>query len=156
MGTKHGEGKRTVCLICGRQFASQGRRRTCSKSCSLDFADIRKPPIKIARPLDCRLSVNDNYVRVSGNLVRTHPVFGDRKIVRLHVLVAFDKYGPDVQQCFWCGKDVKWLFGVNVAGSNNKKIVVDHLNDVKIDNRSDNLVLSCNSCNLRRSRDLLV
>jgi 5-methylcytosine-specific restriction endonuclease McrA len=56
-----------------------------------------------------------------------------------HRMVFFDKYGGGKQKCYWCGKTI--LF---------EDMHVDHLNAVKHDNRIDNLVAACPSCNQAR------
>lgn len=53
-----------------------------------------------------------------------------------HRVVAYEKYGPGPHPCHWCGLVLPW-----------GDLVVDHLNEVKADNRPDNLVPTCNPCN---------
>jgi len=45
-------------------------------------------------------------------------------------------------KCFYCQKDLQ-----------PKKDVFDHLNDSRRDNRPDNLVLACQSCNIKKVSD---
>lgn len=189
MGTKHGQGKKVVCVECGGQFTAQGKKTTCSTSCRDSSKKKRFPgveshlcgyalcenvipggPVRLDRQycsIECSklsrkmrtsnvLNVNDNYVRIAGPMVDSHPIFSaNGRWARLHVIVAYDKYGPGPHSCYWCGQKIDWYFGsVHASATTGEyKIVVDHVNSVRIDNRSENLVLSCNSCNLRRSRD---
>ena len=67
-----------------------------------------------------------------------------------HRKVLFDKIGPGTHPCHWrdvygCGKNsLEWG---SISG-----ICADHLDGDKRNNHPDNLVPSCNSCNLRRGR----
>lgn len=100
-------------------------------------------------------NVNNGYVRVAGPMVSGHSVFSTLgRWNRLHVIIAYDMYGAGPHQCHWCSTDIEWLFSKkHDAELNGKKIVVDHVNGVTIDNRSENLVLSCNWCNLHRGKN---
>ena len=188
MGTKHGEGKKIVCVQCGKLFTAQGSRTTCSFECRDGLKKKRFPHVdphsceyvkceniiqagpvrkdrkfcsitcsKLSRKSSSNIfNFNTDYLRVAGPIVNDHSIFSTSgPWVRLHVIVAYDKYGPGPHQCYWCQRKIDWYFGNshNSWISGEYKVVVDHLNTVKIDNRSENLVLSCNPCNLRRSRD---
>lgn len=56
-----------------------------------------------------------------------------------HRLVAFEMHSGQCPNCYWCGKALPW-----------KDCAVDHLNEVKADNRPANLVVSCLRCNRGR------
>jgi 5-methylcytosine-specific restriction endonuclease McrA len=56
-----------------------------------------------------------------------------------HRAVMYDRLGAGPLPCFWCGISLAW-----------GKVVIDHLNEVKDDNRPENLVVSCNNCNRAR------
>jgi len=68
-----------------------------------------------------------------------HPLTHSGGSVYEHRKVVFDKVGVGPHPCYWCGKILEW-----------SDIVVDHLNEVKDDNRFENLVISCNPCNRAR------
>lgn len=53
-----------------------------------------------------------------------------------HRKVLYDLLGKGLQTCFWCGKNLPW-----------DAVVIDHQNEIKHDNRPDNLRISCNGCN---------
>jgi hypothetical protein len=72
-----------------------------------------------------------------------HPLADSCGRVRIHRLVLHKMVGPGVHRCHWCGKSVSWDDGT---------LQPDHLNWVKTDNRPENLVVSCGSCNGRRRR----
>lgn len=57
-----------------------------------------------------------------------------------HRRVAYEKHGPECGDCYWCGVRLDW-----------STAKVDHVNAVKSDNRPDNLVLACESCNVQRA-----
>lgn len=59
-----------------------------------------------------------------------------------HRVVLYDAIGSGSHACQWCEKTVVW----------GESLVVDHLNWDKLDNRRENLVPSCNRCNLNRRR----
>lgn len=68
-----------------------------------------------------------------------HPLAMANGWIAEHRKVAFKKYGTDDIECHWCAKPMTWPLAV-----------VDHLNEVKTDNRPANLVVACNKCNLAR------
>lgn len=71
-----------------------------------------------------------------------HPLVGKSGMAGEHRLLLYDKLGSGPQTCYWCASQVTW--------SGDNPLVVDHLNDVKHDNRPENLVPSCNGCNRAR------
>lgn len=90
--------------------------------------------------------ISSGYVVITGS---THPLAGAQGKVLAHRVVLYDLIGPGSHPCHWCGATVTWRRGRVRVGS----LVVDHLNEVKTDNRPENLVPSCNPCNTtRRSR----
>lgn len=66
-----------------------------------------------------------------------HRLADSSGLVFEHRLVALD--GLESCACRWCGKQLSV-----------RDAVVDHLNEVKSDNRPENLVISCNDCNRAR------
>lgn len=77
--------------------------------------------------------------RVAHLLEHGHPLANSRGNVYEHRKVMYDKVGNGPISCFWCAVGLTW-----------PDAVVDHLNEVKGDNRPDNLVISCNDCNRAR------
>lgn len=59
-----------------------------------------------------------------------------------HRVVFYDANGDGPFNCHWCGCDATW-----------DEMHVDHVNAVKDDNRIENLVASCATCNIERGRD---
>ena len=68
----------------------------------------------------------------------------------MHRLVLYESLGPEPRPCHWCGKELLWItdrFAPNA-------LQVDHLNQVRDDNRVENLVPACQVCNVRRAAAL--
>lgn len=70
-----------------------------------------------------------------------HPLARPSGRISEHRLVAYEKYGPGMQHCHWCGRDLEW-----------SRVCVDHLDGVRLNNVPENLVTSCGGCNSRRAR----
>lgn len=76
----------------------------------------------------------------------THPLAPPSGRVYVHRIVLFDSIGPGPHACRWCGVEVDWK-----PRGEDGALVADHLNGVKDDNRPENLVPSCVSCNNTRA-----
>lgn len=72
---------------------------------------------------------------------REHPLAFRNGRITVHRQVLFGAIGFDRVPCYWCGTGV--TFGQN--------LVVDHLNHDRHDNRRENLVAACASCNCGRT-----
>ena len=70
----------------------------------------------------------------------------------IHRVTLYNRIGPGLHPCHWCGKEVEWTRGNN----GETTLVVDHLDDNRQNNEPDNLVPSCNVCNLRRSNKMMI
>jgi hypothetical protein len=66
--------------------------------------------------------------------------------VYVHRAVLYDDIGPRAHPCHWCGTTLLWK-----ADADDQRLTVDHLNDDGADNRPENLVPSCRSCNIGRA-----
>lgn len=69
---------------------------------------------------------------------KDHPLAINGKVFQ-HRMLLYDLIGPGEHPCYWCGMLLLW-----------GQITVDHLNEIKHDNRHENLVVSCNKCNRLR------
>lgn len=63
-----------------------------------------------------------------------------------HRVVLFDHIGDGPHPCHWCGKSMDW-HGTQATG-----VCVDHLDDDRLNNRTDNLVPACVGCNSKRGK----
>lgn len=68
-----------------------------------------------------------------------HPLSNKYGMVYEHRLACYERHGGVCPACYWCGVSIDW-----------EVCHVDHLNDLKDDNRTDNLVVTCNGCNRLR------
>lgn len=71
-----------------------------------------------------------------------HPLANSSGEVYEHRKVMYDKYGDDIPNCEICGAETNW---------SSRNTHIDHINEVKDDNRISNLRFLCNGCNVRRS-----
>lgn len=76
-----------------------------------------------------------------------HPLAYDTGVVFEHRVVLYDAIGPGVHPCHWCNTPVTWEVTADEA-----RLVVDHLDDDRLNNVRENLVASCNSCNSLRGK----
>lgn len=70
-----------------------------------------------------------------------HPLADRRGAVYEHRRVLYARIGPGVHDCHWCKTPVEWMVDLEA----------DHVNSIRDDNRSENLVQSCHACNTRRA-----
>jgi hypothetical protein len=87
----------------------------------------------------------NGYVKYVGF---NHPIAASKGITYEHRIVLWDQLEGKDAYCHWgCGTflywDKKWPFDKDA-------LIVDHINRVKNDNRPENLVPSCGSCNFKR------
>lgn len=117
---------------CGRDATRRGR-----VLCEMHFSRMRfrgsfdapPPPIGRYRTADGYVLVNDP----------AHPLAHARGTVLEHRRVYFAANGIGPFNCHWCGVPVEW-----------GTLHIDHVNDVRDDNRLENLVASCAICNPMR------
>ena len=76
-----------------------------------------------------------------------HPLGAGRAQHRVeeHRIVLYDAIGPGRHDCHWCGRSLDW-FGT----PGDSLLVVDHLDENRLNNQPRNLVPSCLSCNTGR------
>lgn len=110
--------------------------RRSSGMCEMHYTRLRRSGSVQVRMAAYRYVTASGYVKL---LMPDHPLAeGSSGAVAEHRYVAYQKYGQAIC-CHWCSIRLSW-----------KSAVVDHLNDIKSDNRPDNLVVACNNCNRAR------
>lgn len=82
------------------------------------------------------------YVTAAGYIVLVqsdHPLAASGGRVAEHRVVAYGAHDGECPSCFWCAAALTWA-----------DAVVDHLDEDKKNNKSENLVVSCSPCNRAR------
>lgn len=90
------------------------------------------------------LDVSSGYVNYVGF---EHPACNPSGVTRQHRLILWDKLQGEDSPCHWCGRQLFWS---KKAPFEPDALCADHLNTIKDDNRTENLVPSCRVCNLTR------
>lgn len=78
----------------------------------------------------------------------THPLAVSNGWVAEHRAVLYSKIGPGRHPCHWCQKQITWRRGRAVKDG----ITADHIDFNILNNDPGNIVASCHSCNVKRSR----
>jgi 5-methylcytosine-specific restriction endonuclease McrA len=78
-----------------------------------------------------------------------HPLAAAGGAVMVHRTVLYESIGPGEHPCRWCGRLVDW--GKSWPGDVGA-LVVDHLDHDRGNNALENLVASCQPCNLSRRK----
>lgn len=76
-----------------------------------------------------------------------HPLATKGGLVGVHRAVLFDAIGPGEHPCRWCGTTVSWD---KTWPKDSDALVVDHVDDDRLNNSPANLVPSCEPCNKNR------
>jgi len=88
-------------------------------------------------------------VKSGGRYVTTdapgHPMTPRCGKAYVHRIVLFDAIGYGPHSCHWCDRPIDWNGRNGVDG-----LFVDHLNNMRNDNRLENLAPSCHACNSSR------
>ena len=76
----------------------------------------------------------------------SHAMSLNSGIALKHRIVFYDTYGIGPHRCRWCGEGLAWL-----PPRSPGAMVVDHIDEDKLNNDPSNLAASCNTCNMNRS-----
>ena len=87
------------------------------------------------------------YKRIS---MPEHPLADCQGCVAEHRLVLWNKIGPGVHKCRWCDRRISW--DAPIGSRDPRPLVPDHLDGNRLNNTPENLVESCNPCNVMRGR----
>lgn len=83
----------------------------------------------------------------------THALARTKRQILEHRVVLYDSIGGGEHPCHWCGVIVSWDLSYP---ADPLALIVDHLDEDKLNNDETNLVPSCNACNIRRSNGCLL
>lgn len=106
--------------------------------CEKHHARIRRNGVS-----DTIVTHKDKYTHSQGYILLhmpNHPLAVKRTVFE-HRYVYYENFGQGPFNCYLCDKEVNW-----------NDLHIDHLNDVKTDNRIENLKPSCAVCNQSRGR----
>lgn len=118
---------------CNRK--SRGRQGLCETH----YYRLRRTGSTDDRVLNLYTITEGGYKALPKRVYKNHPLACSNGYLLEHRKVLYDKYGDGDQECFWCGTMLTW-----------KQIKGDHLDENKLNNAIDNLVISCNTCNRAR------
>jgi hypothetical protein len=127
--------KKAKAGVCTVRKCTAPALRSGNTMCETHYYRLRRTGSTSDPYIMGRYVTGAGYIKL---LDREHPLADSNGHVTEHRKVAYDKYG-DTVSCHWCGKPLTW-----------ERVCVDHLNEVKDDNRPDNLVAACNPCNRAR------
>lgn len=124
---------------CKVDRCSNRANRIGSQLCEACYCQIRRSGTTVrARRRGYTIEYTTGYIAITA---KGHPLADKYGSIRVHRLVLHRELGDGPHPCKWCGQLLEW-----------KDICVDHLNDIKADNRAENLVVSCNACNRARGQ----
>ena len=121
--------------VCGVSKCSRPATRVGHGLCEVHYTRVRRNGSPDLTPRIERQEVSGYMQRKAAG----HPVAGKNGWAFEHRLVVYEDRGKGPHPCHWCGRVLFW-----------RELVIDHLNEVKHDNRLENLVVSCVSCNRAR------
>jgi hypothetical protein len=124
------------CVRCGTWFSVQDLlkvRRYCTKECQ---SSARRLPVTKAL-------YRTRYLTVG------HPLNSGSNKILAHRLALWEKIGPGPHPCHYCGVLVDWILS---ADTRKGALISEHVDRDPANNDQDNLVPSCQRCNILNSR----
>lgn len=112
----------------------------------------QRPPSTIGR--FCSAACKRQAQRKSKTTVRRmryapkHPLAPPSGYVSGARCILYDRIGPGVHPCHWCGTPVEWAVGVR----GNHGLVADHADNDPLNDQPGNIVPACGRCNVSRGR----
>jgi hypothetical protein len=130
-----------TCERCGAQFRAhacriaRGHGRFCSLKCVAVATAARRFPNAAPR-----------YKSIH---VKGHPLATSTGLIQEHRYLLYEMIGHGSHPCHWCAAPVTWMPG---ARTRKGALVVDHVDRDTHNNAPENLVPSCQTCNIQRNR----
>lgn len=126
---------------CSIHGCKKSATRKSATLCEMHYARIRRNGISDRLPVNTEpIKHTSGYVLV---YAPNHPLStGTTPRIYEHRFVYYNEYGNGPFDCYWCKKIVGW-----------HNMHVDHLNAIVDDNRINNLVASCPTCNQARGQE---
>lgn len=120
---------------CKSAWCGKAATRVVSGYCERCYCSARRNGGEPKKPSYGRSKfwVASGYVML---IRKGHPLANHKGHVYEHRFVAHETHSGCCPPCHWCGIDLAW-----------ESAVVDHLNEDRADNRPENLVVACSSCN---------
>lgn len=140
-----GQKIKTTLQICGVDGCNDYANRVSAGMCEKHYMRQRRRGTtdKYKRP--DKISHSHGYVLISADrhdLMKGKPA-GSR--LYEHRVLFYDTYGGGMHKCNWCDNVISF-----------DEMHVDHVNAIKDDNRIDNLVASCPTCNRSRGSEKMI
>ncbi len=128
----------TECSVGG---CTKPARSLKSPYCEMHYGRLRRNGTLENLPGRARARRSHGYMVSLGN--KGHPLATQTQTSSIyeHRTVFYAAQGNGPFNCYHCGITVTW-----------QNMHIDHLNEIKDDNRVENLVASCVACNIGRSR----
>lgn len=145
--------RRAVVRHYRRWLVAQAVKTYRCKECECEFESRSRPEPKRCLPCSRHrewrpLKGADSRRRMT---VPFHPVAGARGGAVEHRVVLYDAIGGGAHACHWCKRSVTWRHE-NESVAWRDELVADHVDANPKNNRPENIVPACNSCNITRSR----
>lgn len=131
-----------------------GRCKTCIDEQNKQWREANKDKALEVQANWRRNNEGHTYVEPKTGYVKyigyEHPAAADSGITGYHRIVLWEKLRGQNVECHWgCGTLLDWN---KSYPEHRDALVTDHLNGIRDDNRPENLVASCASCNASVSR----
>jgi len=157
----------STCLQCGVDFrhAARSKRKFCSHACAGNSlrklvtreCDVCGKPYTRAPShvgkycsTDCRRAGHRKETTAGRRMVNVpqHPLTSTSSIIPEYRKLLYEAIGSGTHPCHHCGIPVTWSPG---AGCTSDALVVDHLDRNPRNDSPENLVPSCQRCNVLNS-----
>ncbi len=129
--------RHTKAKLCPTEGCTGKATRISAGVCEMCYYRLRRNGTTAIRTPKYRYSWGAGYIRLH---LPEHPLADGTGNVFEHRKVMWEATRGHNPYCFWCGEKLNW----------EDSVVIDHLDEDKVNNDASNLVISCNRCNLAR------